>query len=253
MASASTQAPTKASNKVRLGNNSAHSFGNRFSALRLSRQFADFLVTCSKSSANDGEPKNTHRFVLAANSPVFAKMLGNDQCEETKKGRVVIDDYNADVVAAMLDYMYSSSCEIEPKSLFQLLSISEKYQLADLKRLCDEQLGNQVDLASAIDIVLFSDLHSAPISRRAGFEFLAEHHDSITASVIESFHGHDPLIKEFKEAIVRYERRMADKRAEKMLSTQREADYASYQNEMRALQERLDSYEQESFDDDGRW
>ncbi|RWS19923.1 Protein roadkill-like protein [Leptotrombidium deliense] len=112
----------------------------------------DFVILC------DGAIFNVHSLVLKARSKVFQLMLDR-QWEEKRLNQLVIHDFNADVIRAMVIFLYSDNIEIciLKDVAFDLLIAADKYDLPKLKKICEqciashllkpENLGNLLKLA----------------------------------------------------------------------------------------------------------
>ncbi|KAL6883421.1 hypothetical protein ACP4OV_010835 [Aristida adscensionis] len=127
-----------------------------------------------------GETFQAHRCVLAARSPVFkAELCGT--MEEAAKGAVVcVDDMDAQVFRALLDFVYTdelpdfSGMEKQEESAMaqHLLVAADKYSLERLKLICEDRLCGHIDMASAGTILALAEQHHCPGLKEACFRFL---------------------------------------------------------------------------------
>lgn len=77
-----------------------------------------------------------HKNILAAHSPVFAAMLEHDT-KEKATGVVNIDDYDPDIFADFLHFMYSGSSQyLNSENVIDLYVVADKYQVTELSKAC---------------------------------------------------------------------------------------------------------------------
>ncbi len=113
-----------------------------------------------------------HKFMLAARSPVLRAMLESPMKEEAATRRVEINDLIPEVVEAMLLFMYSGSVPNLVEAAADLLAAAEKYQLDQLKELCQQQLINTTDVGNAVGHLFLGDRYQAPGLRKRAMGFV---------------------------------------------------------------------------------
>lgn len=99
-----------------------------------------------------------HKFILSARSPVFARMLSNNNYEETQNSVMKITDTSEDAFKIFLDFIYRA--DVPSLTIFgavELIKLAEKYDFGDLKSICETVLINKLtEYDSAYDIYLFA-------------------------------------------------------------------------------------------------
>ena len=109
-------------------------FGNIFT----NGKFTDCSITC------EGREFRCHQNILAARSSVFDAMFTHNM-EEKISSRVDIIDLDSETVQDMITYIYSGKVgELDGKAT-GLLSAAEKYDLRELKQLCEDSLCNNIN------------------------------------------------------------------------------------------------------------
>ncbi|CAK5069959.1 unnamed protein product [Meloidogyne enterolobii] len=100
---------------------------------------ADFVIKI------DDETINTHRCVLAQNSEVFKRMLGQNMIEK-EIGEIKIVDCSVDCFRAMLEFFYSGEIEISTfeKLGEDLYAIADKYEVVTLKEVCEHYMAMSI-------------------------------------------------------------------------------------------------------------
>lgn len=102
-----------------------------FRNLYENKVFTDFTIVCS-----DGKKIETHRCILAANSPVLNAML-QTQMMESITNRMKIDDITGEVMEEILKFMYTQDNSLlSPVHLRDIYYGAEKYQITKLKEKC---------------------------------------------------------------------------------------------------------------------
>ena len=96
----------------------------------------DMTIQCEEKTFD------VHKFVLSAHSDVFRAMFSNKDCLENIQSLVNIEDSGHHIVGQMLEFMYSGEVTNNEniENLSDLLKISEKYHVEQLKAICEEKL-----------------------------------------------------------------------------------------------------------------
>lgn len=66
----------------------------------------------------------------------------------------------------MLRYMYTGEMELGAE-VTGVLGLAERYQIEDLKFICERKLCNQIDKTNVGDMLYITDLYNCKILRRA--------------------------------------------------------------------------------------
>jgi BTB/POZ domain/MATH domain len=111
-----------------------------------------------------------HKFVLGGRSPIFAAMFKHDM-KEKKVSEVEIEDMEPAVFQKMLRFIYTNDCKFSEHTE-ELLMAADRYDIKDLKELCEEELKSQLTLDNALRLFLLSDAHNAGILRRNAILFI---------------------------------------------------------------------------------
>nr|CAB3486017.1 unnamed protein product [Digitaria exilis] len=125
-----------------------------------------------------GEAFVAHRLVLAARSPIFNAELYGPMKEGIVANTIQIDDMEAQVFKAMLDFIYTDSwpeMEQEDESAMaqHLLVAADKYCMQRLKLICEARLHNHIDAGSVAVILALAEMHSCSALKEACFNFLS--------------------------------------------------------------------------------
>ena len=144
--------------------------------LQLTAGFADLLT--SKMNADVVfKVQNTniaaHKLILTARSPVFAAMFQH-RMKEKESGEVDIADVTPAVFNKLLQFIYTADCPLEDsEEILELLMAADKYDIPDLKERCEIELRTwTLNVDTAIDLLILSDLHNAKILRRSVDNFI---------------------------------------------------------------------------------
>ena len=84
---------------------SLQNLSNDFAKLR-SPRFADVIFVMP-----DGKELSANKSILSVRSPVFEAMFARQEMAENQNNRVVIEDIDADVFLALLDYIYNGEVD----------------------------------------------------------------------------------------------------------------------------------------------
>lgn len=99
-----------------------------------------------------------HKAVLAAQSPVFKSMLTLDT-KEKRDNAVEIDDVDFEVFNAFVKFIYTEVIDDVGKFGMDLLMLTDKYDMQDLKSKCQNFLSESITEVNAVDYLIFADTH----------------------------------------------------------------------------------------------
>ncbi|GBN41769.1 Protein roadkill [Araneus ventricosus] len=120
-----------------------------------------------------------HKVVLAARSPVFARMFENDMIEK-KSGIVDIKDIDIAILNMMLTYMYSAKVEtLNYDSAVKLYTAADRYEVIALKEHCSSFLKLDLSASNACDILILADMHGDMDLKNYTKDFICAHADVI--------------------------------------------------------------------------
>lgn len=117
-----------------------------------------------------------HVNVLAAKSPVFAAMFQHEMTE-TKTGLVNISDIEHDVFREFLYYIYSGRITnpLTGTMVQSLYLAADKYDISDLKEECVDFMISHIQIADAIQLMIWAYIHSIDRVQEATLTLAANH------------------------------------------------------------------------------
>ena len=95
-----------------------------------------------------------------------------------------VEDIDADTFAAMLEFIYSSRVALNSLakvSIANLLVAAEKYNLVDLKKLCEESLCVHMSVNNVLDMMELADLHNAANLRAMALKFIGRNAKEVSS------------------------------------------------------------------------
>ncbi|KAG4071672.1 hypothetical protein HA402_011826 [Bradysia odoriphaga] len=102
-----------------------------------------------------------HRLILSARSKVFTAMLESDM-RETATSKIVLTDIDAEIFRAILLYIYTGKVEMNDSiSYVELIYGAEKYDLAELKQYCFEQMCKSVTIDTIGSLAVAAEVYNA--------------------------------------------------------------------------------------------
>lgn len=116
----------------------------------------------------------TPKSLLSANSPFFSKFLANKVAEAS---HIVIEmnDCTYEIVLEILRFLHCGRViNLEDLSL-SLYDAACKYQIVNLKQLCDETIFKGVSLANISQILILADRYKIERLTNLGINFLKKH------------------------------------------------------------------------------
>eukprot|EP00092_Neocalanus_flemingeri_P017600 GFUD01019042.1.p1 GENE.GFUD01019042.1~~GFUD01019042.1.p1 ORF type:complete len:332 (+),score=70.04 GFUD01019042.1:66-1061(+) len=144
----------------------------------------DFLALLEDSSLSDitiqnqGGQISVHSVILSARSPVFRAMLRSDM-EEKKTGIIKIEDFEINVVKAMVNYIYTAKIDEKFEDMRALVRIGDKYQIQSLVDKCCKLLISSISSSNVVDLGVFAETYSFQAVLEKCSEFIADDLDSL--------------------------------------------------------------------------
>ncbi|MFH4974245.1 hypothetical protein AB6A40_000954 [Gnathostoma spinigerum] len=114
---------------------------------------SDCVLECN------GQIIPVHKFVLSIHSKVFQAMFSHENVQESKEQRVEIKDADVEAVKMMLRYMYCGNVDVSPDPEGVLI-LAERYQMDELKLLCEHKLISRVDKTNVPEMLDLADVYN---------------------------------------------------------------------------------------------
>ncbi|XP_057318313.1 speckle-type POZ protein B-like [Microplitis mediator] len=92
--------------------------------------------------------------------------------KENKDSEVAIPDIEPEVFNKLLEFIYTDKITNLDADAAYLLEAADKYQLLNLKSLCEELLPKSVSIDNAIELMILTDLHNANQLLEFNIEFM---------------------------------------------------------------------------------
>jgi len=162
-----------------------------------SGKFSDCIVTCGD------EEFKCHKVILAGRSSVFNAMFSNDM-RENVSSKVVIEDLGKSTVAEMIHYIYSGNVENLNGNAKLLISAADKYDLSELKAICESHLAENLTVENVGDTLILAHAHNSTLLQDAALQFVSEKGEKVLNQMgfrdkLKSYP--DLLMKMFEAAI----------------------------------------------------
>jgi len=122
-----------------------------------------------------------NKFMLIARSPVFEAMFQHETLE-SQTNVVNIRDIEPKVFEEMLLYIQTGEAPNIKNIAKELLAAADFYQLDELKISCQEVLSEAIEAKNSVEILILSDIHSAPKLRKDAIKFVSENMNSVSLS-----------------------------------------------------------------------
>lgn len=139
------------------------------------KKFSDVTLSVA------GKEFKAHKVILAAGSPVFAAMFEHDM-QESKRNKVEISDMDPDSLEEMLKFIYTGKVTNLEKLADNLLAAADKYDLPNLKQMCEEQLCDDLSITNAVEYLILADLHSSAKLKKRAIDYICNHATDIINS-----------------------------------------------------------------------
>ncbi|KAK0158623.1 hypothetical protein PV328_009601 [Microctonus aethiopoides] len=162
------------------------SHDTKFSSVDLHRHIEHYL---SEPDFNDLVIKiddneiPVHKVILAAYSRVFLAMFKADMAESAKN-EIVVKDIEFDIMKLVIEFMYSGKIdsELPVDDLLSILYVGDKYEIMDLKLLCEEILISKMSIYNVFKIFEHANLYRAHDLIKSGIDFMTENKHIVVQS-----------------------------------------------------------------------
>jgi speckle-type POZ protein len=98
-------------------------------------------------------------------------MFGAGMLESTKN-EVQIQDFPAETVKGLLQYIYTGQTESIEENAGNLMKIADKYRVLRLKAGCEEILGSDLAVENATEILILAHLSKAHRLKAQAISFI---------------------------------------------------------------------------------
>ncbi|XP_058803641.1 speckle-type POZ protein-like [Phymastichus coffea] len=120
-----------------------------------------------------------HKAILSYRSPILAKMFKNE--DEINDGHEVIfvSDIAYEVMIEFFRFIYANKVKNIEQLATQLLAAADKYDVVELKALCEKFLYERISIDNAIDYLILTDKYNTINLKPLTIEFIGAHHAEI--------------------------------------------------------------------------
>eukprot|EP00930_Biecheleria_cincta_P069198 TRINITY_DN56972_c0_g1_i1.p1 TRINITY_DN56972_c0_g1~~TRINITY_DN56972_c0_g1_i1.p1 ORF type:complete len:383 (-),score=48.37 TRINITY_DN56972_c0_g1_i1:193-1341(-) len=117
------------------------------SAMRDDDDFVDVAIQCG------GEHFKAHRVMLACASSVFAALLKTNMAE-ARHGKIVIDNFNPNVIAAALQFIYKGILPSDvDDDMMHIIRFADMYNIAGLVKAAGDRILRGLNAENVADVV----------------------------------------------------------------------------------------------------
>lgn len=147
----------------------------------------------SSSSSVDGDSSaqpieiRAHKCVLTARGEYFRGLFRKETFTATNSGRVNVGkEFSEKSICAMLEFVYCNRIYSIPnftvEEILELMNLSDRWILKDLKRLCEFELTTRMDLDNVARMYCASEACAAPSLSKYCIEFIMDNLREVTSN-----------------------------------------------------------------------
>ncbi|XP_062313869.1 kelch-like protein 23 [Osmerus eperlanus] len=122
--------------------------------------FTDITLQCAT-----GQVFNCHKVALSACSSYFKVMFTADM-KERSNNLIKLTGIDVEVLAALVDYVYTSRVSITQSNVQSLLEAADLLQFSPVKQACEDFLIRFLDVDNCLGMHCFAELHVCPALER---------------------------------------------------------------------------------------
>ena len=161
--------------KNQLGNKSSLILLDYINRKRMKGEFNDVTIRVGK----DCIPAN--RVVLSCFSKFFESMFLSSFKERNKKF-VVIEEFDSESVRSLIDYIYTTTININLDNALDLLSTADFLQIEDAKNLCFDFLESALSVENCFEVYIGSILYNNSVLTDKSVQFISKNFESLSQS-----------------------------------------------------------------------
>ncbi|KAL3682621.1 hypothetical protein R1sor_000643 [Riccia sorocarpa] len=131
-----------------------------------------------------------HRFILAGRSKVFQRMFDTEM-NEKKSGIIRVEDTLAPVLRSLVNYCYTAEIKFtEEAPTDELLKVAEKYDIEDLKAVCEDELSENISKDNLSKRVTLARLYNAKKLDSMTRAFFKANFDAVYETFVREYGYH---------------------------------------------------------------
>jgi len=146
-----------------------------------SMKYTDLILSIEPSGIANPIEIPCHKFMLAKKSDVFDAMFTHD-FQETTSNRVIINDLEPEAVMEMVRFMYKGRVQNLERVNQALLVAADKYNIEDLKVVCEISLSDSMDIDNVTDILLLGYTRFSMNLKNKAISFITRNIQAVTIS-----------------------------------------------------------------------
>ena len=101
-------------------------------------------------------------------------MFNNEDWEEAKTGRAVINDVKPRTLQALIQFAHTDDIEDDDLTT-DLLGLADKYQIRALVKKCEDKLIKSLTVGNTVNYFIVAYLHQAEKLKDAAKKFIVDH------------------------------------------------------------------------------
>ncbi|XP_044010047.1 flocculation protein FLO11-like [Aphidius gifuensis] len=150
-----------------------------------SEKLSDVVIEVDESEIK------AHKLILSTQSPIFAAMFD----EEINKNRIKIDDMKLDVAKQLLEFIYTNKKPTRINEFTtELIIAAQKYQIAELRIMCEEILLDSLSFDNAIKILLLAHKHDINKLKDFVIEFIQANGSILKSNEFKDLENEHPAL-----------------------------------------------------------
>ena len=149
-----------------------------FEAGEKENKFIDVTFSITAKESTSPSTFYAHKAVLAARSPVFAKMFEHN-LQESATNCITVSDIDPDVFKELLTYIYTGQAPNIQTLASSLLNVAEKYQLGRLKAMCERQMSYGLQVDNAAETLVLAHTYGADQLKKNALMYIVKHRNEV--------------------------------------------------------------------------
>lgn len=115
-----------------------------------------------------------HKSILVSRSSVFSAMFSSNM-KESRENIIKITDIDYDAMKEVLRFMYCGRVKHLDKLTKHILKAADKYDIINLKIMCEETLKKSINLNNCCEMVKIIQLHDCIYLKKSVINFIIDH------------------------------------------------------------------------------
>ena len=123
-----------------------------------------------------------HKNILSARSDVFQAMFKSENFTENITNEIVIKDCKSEVLANLLEFIYTDKLEADLYNSLDLMMLADKYNVKKLRKKSEVAIARSINCSNAVELLCTATNMEAPLLLKSAAKFIDSNRQATVGS-----------------------------------------------------------------------